>query len=167
MWDDEDDSGRPEGSNLLWKGDASNRRTKARGKQRRFMLFGLVSFARSAVADQHPTDMDHLALSKIGFVQLKTDQSSDGVNELLGKNLLNWIDQQRRHHRAVSRRPRRLQHHGKEFGIAGRTHALFINGRTAFVKSGRGFIIAADDVFAWWPNLSKVSASTNIACDKA
>ena len=43
--------------------------------------------------DQHPTDMDHLALSKIGFVQLKTDQSSDGVNELLGKNLLNWIDQ--------------------------------------------------------------------------
>ena len=37
--------------------------------------------------------MDHLALSKIGFVQLKTDQSSDGVNELLGKNLLNWIDQ--------------------------------------------------------------------------
>ena len=100
--------------------------------------------------DQHPTDMDHLALSKIGFVQLKTDQSSDGVNELLGKNLLNWIDQQRRHHRAVSRRPRRLQHHGKEFGIAGRTHALFKNGRTAFVKSGRGFIIAADDAFAWW-----------------
>ena len=43
--------------------------------------------------DRHPTDMDHLALSKIGFRQLEANQSSDRVNELVRKDLIDWIDQ--------------------------------------------------------------------------
>jgi len=37
--------------------------------------------------------MDHLALSKIGFRQLEAYKSSDGVNELVRKDLLDWISQ--------------------------------------------------------------------------
>ena len=43
--------------------------------------------------DLRPTDMDHLALSRIGFRQLEDDHSSEGVNELVRKDLLAWIDQ--------------------------------------------------------------------------
>ena len=43
--------------------------------------------------NRRPTDMDHLALSKIGFRQLKTERSPDGENERVRKDLLNWIGQ--------------------------------------------------------------------------
>ncbi len=47
----------------------------------------------------HPTKMDHQALSKIGFRQLEADRSSNGVNERVRKDLLDWIDQhQTAHH---------------------------------------------------------------------
>lgn len=40
---------------------------------------------------RRPTDMDHLALAEIGFRHLEADHSSDGENELVRKNLLDWI----------------------------------------------------------------------------
>ena len=43
--------------------------------------------------DRRPTDMDHLALSRIGFRQLEGEHSTDGVNELVRKDLLDWIGQ--------------------------------------------------------------------------
>jgi hypothetical protein len=43
--------------------------------------------------DRRPTDMDHLALSKIGFRQLEADHSPNGANELVRKELLDWINQ--------------------------------------------------------------------------
>jgi hypothetical protein len=44
-------------------------------------------------ADRHPTDMDHLALARIGLHQLESSHPSDAVNELMRKDLLAWIDQ--------------------------------------------------------------------------
>ena len=49
--------------------------------------------------DQRPTDMDHLALAKIGFRQLKADTSPNGEDRLVRKDLLDWIGQ----HQAVGR----------------------------------------------------------------
>ena len=43
--------------------------------------------------DKRPTEMDHLALSKIGFRQLTTDHPTGSENELVRKDLLNWIGQ--------------------------------------------------------------------------
>ena len=43
--------------------------------------------------DNRPTEMDHLALSRIGFRQLEAEQSPDGQNERVRKDLLNWIGQ--------------------------------------------------------------------------
>ncbi len=43
--------------------------------------------------DKRPTDMDHLALSRIGFRQMKTDDSLDSENERVRKDLLVWIGQ--------------------------------------------------------------------------
>lgn len=47
--------------------------------------------------DRRPSDMDHLALSRIGFSQLKTeqksnDESSNDVSVLVRRELLDWID---------------------------------------------------------------------------
>lgn len=41
--------------------------------------------------DRHPIDMDHAALAEIGFRQLEVDHSSDDVNDLVRKDLLDWI----------------------------------------------------------------------------
>ena len=43
--------------------------------------------------DKRPTDMDHLALSKIGFRQLKADTPADSGDRLVRKDLLDWIGQ--------------------------------------------------------------------------
>lgn len=43
--------------------------------------------------ERRPTDMDHLALSRIGFRQLKDDNSSNVLNESVRKDLLDWIGQ--------------------------------------------------------------------------
>lgn len=43
--------------------------------------------------DKRPTDMDHLALSRIGFRQLKADHPPDGENERVRKDILDWIGQ--------------------------------------------------------------------------
>ena len=43
--------------------------------------------------DRHPTEMDHLALSGIGFRQLKAEKSPDGQSERVRKDLLDWIGQ--------------------------------------------------------------------------
>ena len=45
--------------------------------------------------DRRPTGMDHLALSGIGFRQLKAEHTSDGENERVRKDLLDWIGQHR------------------------------------------------------------------------
>lgn len=41
---------------------------------------------------QHPTNMDHVALARIGFRQMEADPLSDGVNDQVRKDLLDWID---------------------------------------------------------------------------
>jgi ribosomal protein S14 len=47
--------------------------------------------------EKRPTEMDHLALSRIGFRQMKTDHAPDhtpdGENERVRKDLLAWIGQ--------------------------------------------------------------------------
>lgn len=43
--------------------------------------------------NKRPNYMDHLALSKIGFRQLQVDRSTDGENDRVRKDLLNWIGQ--------------------------------------------------------------------------
>ena len=39
----------------------------------------------------HPIAMDHSALAEIGFHQLALSNSDDGVNRLVGRQLLDWI----------------------------------------------------------------------------
>ena len=41
--------------------------------------------------DQRPTDMNHLALAEIGFLQLKATHPRDGEDERVRKDLLDWI----------------------------------------------------------------------------
>ncbi|MBY0524720.1 MAG: hypothetical protein K2R98_15050 [Gemmataceae bacterium] len=43
--------------------------------------------------DQHPTAMDHQALSRIGFRQLNADPTPGGESERVRKNLLDWVGQ--------------------------------------------------------------------------
>lgn len=45
--------------------------------------------------DRRPTDMDHLALSRIGFRQMKAGSPPDGETERVRKDLLDWIGQHR------------------------------------------------------------------------
>ncbi len=42
--------------------------------------------------DRHPIDMDHVALAEIGLRQLEVDHSPGDVNDLVRKELLDWID---------------------------------------------------------------------------
>ena len=41
--------------------------------------------------DNRPTDMDHLALSRIGFRQLKADHPPVGEDRMVRKDLLDWV----------------------------------------------------------------------------
>ena len=43
--------------------------------------------------DRRPTRMDHLALADIGLRQLKADRRPDSEDEVVRKQLLDWIDQ--------------------------------------------------------------------------
>ena len=49
---------------------------------------------------QRPAEMDHLALARIGFRELKADLSPNGEDKLVRKDLLDWIGQ----HQPTSRR---------------------------------------------------------------
>jgi len=50
-------------------------------------------------SDRRPTDMDHRALAEIGFRQLKANPKPDSDDEVVRKQLLDWIGQ----HRPASR----------------------------------------------------------------
>ena len=43
--------------------------------------------------DRRPAEMDHLALTEIGLRQLKADRRPDSEDEVVRKQLLDWIDQ--------------------------------------------------------------------------